>query len=182
MLDRSHTRINGGNKVVFSSETFFIAKLDKVEKKKTDDLELWSKDRAETVAQANRKMRGREMSLVMASYRDNWFRNSSTNTIGLWWFNARYGLFTFVPFFMGWGSPYGSSYSNAFFPVYYYSNQRLGVRSYPAAGAFPSGTAPASPASGGRPNTVFPSSPDGPSRPAALEGRIRRHGDRMPNP
>lgn len=189
MLDRSHTRINGGNKVVFSSDTFFIAKLDKVEKKKTDNVDLWSKERAEIVAQANRKMRGREMSLVMASYRDNWFqRFSANNDIGVWWFNPRYGCFTFVPFFWGWGSPYGSSYSNAFYPGYYCCNQGWGPRSYPAGGTYAGGnTAPSSPSpsstvSGGRPTPVFPSSPDGPSRPAALEGRIRRHEDRMPNP
>lgn len=175
MLDRSHTKINGGNKVVFNSDTFFIAKLDKAEKKKVDNLELWSKERAETVAQANRKMKGREMSLVMASFSDNWSRAYSVDSnIGVWWFNPRLGYFTFVPFFMGWGSPYGSSYSNAFYQGYYCCS-RTSYRSqgYPAVGGSPSGnSAPSSPAASGRPSPVFlpRSSPEGRSRP---EGRAR---------
>jgi hypothetical protein len=188
MLDRSHTKIKGGNKVVFNSDTFFIAKLDNAEKKKTDDFDLWSKERAETVAQANRKMKGREMSLVRASFRDSWSRAfSADNNIGLWWFNPRYGCYTFVPFFMGWGSPYGSSYSNAFYPGYYCCSPTwYGSRpqSYPAVSNVPSGNAaPSSPGSGARPNPVFlpPASPERGSRPPAMERRIDRHQNRLPN-
>jgi hypothetical protein len=68
MLGPSHTKVNGGNKVVFSGGSFLIAKLDKPEKKNLDNLEAWSKERAETVAQANRKVRLRELSIGMASF------------------------------------------------------------------------------------------------------------------
>lgn len=53
MLDGSHTKVNGGNKVVFSSTSVSVAKLRDADKD-PDSLEAWSKDRSKTVAQANR--------------------------------------------------------------------------------------------------------------------------------
>ena len=115
MLDDSHTKVKGGNKVVFSSHSFSIAKLEQTDKKKLDDLESWSKQRAETVAQANQKIRGRDMTFLMASMDPRWDRFSR----GIWMFNVGYNCYTFVPFFVGWGSPYGSSYSRSIFGGYY---------------------------------------------------------------
>ena len=118
MLDDSHTKVKGGNKVVFSSHSFSIAKLEQTDKKNLDSIESWSKQRAETVAQANQKIRGRDMSFLMASLNSNWDRHFAAHG-GIWMFNAGYSCYTFVPFFMGWGSPYGSSYSRSFFGGYY---------------------------------------------------------------
>ena len=47
------TKVEGGNKVVFSSSSFSVAKLRDAEKQ-PDSLETWSKDRSKTIAQANR--------------------------------------------------------------------------------------------------------------------------------
>ena len=119
MLDDFHTKVKGGNKVVFSSGSFSIAKLEQTDKKKVDSLESWSKQRAETVAQANRKILGRDMNLLMASLNSQWDRHFSPARGGIWMFNPGYDCYTFLPFFVGWGSPYGSSYSRSFFGGYY---------------------------------------------------------------
>ena len=39
MLEGSHTKVNGGNKVVFSSNSFSVAKLERADKKKLDALD-----------------------------------------------------------------------------------------------------------------------------------------------
>jgi hypothetical protein len=119
MLDRSQTKINGGNKVVFSNETFFVAKMQDADKKKVDEFDIWSKERSKTLAQANRKIERRAMSALWAGARDSWFQNYTARSAGFWFFNSRFSCYTFVPFYMGWGSPYGSSYSSAFFSGYY---------------------------------------------------------------
>src|SRR2546425_2290764 len=119
MLDDSHTKVKGGNKVVFSNHSISIAKLEQADKKNLDSIESWSKQRAETVAQANQKIRGRDMSFLMASLNSSWDRHLAAHG-GIWMFNAGYSCYTFVPFFMGWGSPYGSSYSRSFFGGDYY--------------------------------------------------------------
>ena len=117
MHEPSHTRINGGNKVVFSADTFSIAKLQKAEKS-FDTLETWSKARAALMAEANRKVKARELSLLMASMNDRWTRSfSAANSGGFWFYNSRYGCYSFMPLYYGWGSPYGSSYSS-FYPFY----------------------------------------------------------------
>ncbi len=114
MLDGSHTKVNGGNKVVFNNSSFSVAKLRDAEKKNPDNLEVWSKDRAKTMAQANRGFTRREMSLAMARFNDSWGAFSPRFS-GIWMFSSRYGCYTFLPFFGGWGSPYGSSYYSSFY-------------------------------------------------------------------
>jgi hypothetical protein len=109
MLDGSHTKVDGGNKVVFSNTSFSVAKLRDADKKNPDNLDAWSKERAKTVAQANRAVNRRDMILAMAGFNDDWGRFSPRSS-GLWMFSARYGCYTFMPFYGGWGSPYGPSY------------------------------------------------------------------------
>ena len=186
MLDK--TKIGGGNKVVFSNDTFLVAKMQKADKNKADNLDTWSKDRAETVAQANRKMRRREISAVMASARDRWFNTIfSASSPGFWYFSSRYNCYTFLPYYGGWGSPYGSSYSSAFFPGYYCGGCR-GIRDlrYPgsttasgASGGFGGSSAGSSstPTIIGSPAPSRPSM-EGVSRPSAMEGRVLRQQDR----
>src|SRR3981081_1541897 len=60
MLANSHTRIKEGNKVVFSSTAFSVAKMEKADKQK-DGFDTWSKTRAETVALANRRTTTRDL-------------------------------------------------------------------------------------------------------------------------
>lgn len=189
MLNKSQTKITGGNKVVFSGETFLVAKMQKADKKKVDDLDTWSKERAETVAQANRKIRQREMSALTAGVRDRWFNTFSASSPGFWYFSSRFGCYTFVPYFMGWGSPYGSHYSRAFFPGYYCGGCR-GIINYRR--NFPSGNTSIAGgnggSSGGRSSAPAngPISSPGPSMgsappPRALEGRVLRHQERPNN-
>jgi hypothetical protein len=118
MLGDSHTKIKGGNKVVFSSGNVSVAKLLKEEKKKLDALDSWSKERAETVARANRNIRNRDLRVLMAGFDDS-FAGFSSRSRGLWYFNTRLRCYTFLPFYMGWGSPYGNSYSSALFSGYF---------------------------------------------------------------
>jgi hypothetical protein len=191
MLDK--TKIGGGNKVVFSSDNFLVAKLQKADKNKVDSFDTWSEDRSETVAEANRKLRRREVTALMASARDRWFNTFfSAATPGFWYFSPRYSCYTFIPYYGGWGSPYGSRYSSAFFPGYYCGGCR-GIIDY-RNGGYPTGGTSAS-SSGGSgssggsvsgPSTVGPvpssrPSMEGVSRPAAMEGRILRHQDRPNN-
>jgi hypothetical protein len=114
MLDGSHTKVNGGNKVVFSSTSVSIAKLRDADKKNPDGLEVWSKDRAKTVAQANRAVTRRDMVMAMAGMNDSWGRFSNGFS-GVWMFNSRFGCYTFMPFYGGGGSPYGGYYNSSFY-------------------------------------------------------------------
>ena len=116
ILSDSHTKIKGGNKVVFSATNVSVAKLTKEEKKLKDkeEVDVWSKQRAETLAKANRRINDRMLNSAFASFRDNdpWSRGR----LGFWFFNTHARCYTFLPFFYGWRSPYGNSYSNS---VYY---------------------------------------------------------------
>ncbi|HKZ80806.1 MAG TPA: FecR family protein [Pyrinomonadaceae bacterium] len=127
MLGDSHTKVKGGNKVIFSNNSYLVAKLDKADKKRFDDMDAWSKQRAETLAEANRRMRGRDLNLLMASLYDSWPHRFPSRSWGFWLFDTRSSCFTFLPFYLGWGSPYGSSYSNAFFGDYYCCGRRYGL-------------------------------------------------------
>ena len=61
ILSDSHTKVKDGNKVVFSATEVSVPKLTKEEKKrvKEEDLDVWSKKRAETLAKANRRITDR---------------------------------------------------------------------------------------------------------------------------
>ena len=113
LLADTHTRIKSGNKVIFNSNTFSVAKLDNADKKK-DSFEGWSKERAGTLADANQHIAARTVNGFLSG-REGWWDQFSTRTSGVWFYNARYSCFTFLPFLFGWGSPYGSSYSSTFF-------------------------------------------------------------------
>lgn len=116
LLEDSQT-IKGGKKLRFSGGSFFVAKMDKTDKEK-DNFDLWSKQRAETVAQANRRISSRDRNLLLASFSDRWSRAYFMRSPGIWFFNSRSNCYTFVPLYMGWGSPYGSSYGTAFYDGY----------------------------------------------------------------
>jgi len=116
LSDDSHTKVKGGNKVVFSATNVSVAKLTKEEKKVQENIDNWSKERAETLAKANRHINERMINSAFATYRD-WDPLSRTH--GLWFFNSRASCYTFLPFSYGWGSPYGNSYSTAIFSPYF---------------------------------------------------------------
>lgn len=126
ILSDSHTKVKGGNKVVFSASNISVAKMTKEEKKALEkqDVELWSKERAETLAKANRRISDRMMTSAFATFRDT---DPFSPRWGLWFFNSRAGCYTFLPFFYGWGSPYGKSYTtSAYYPSAYYPRHSSG--------------------------------------------------------
>ncbi|MFN2531579.1 MAG: FecR domain-containing protein [Pyrinomonadaceae bacterium] len=135
ILNDSHTKIKGGNKVVFSSAAVTVAKLTKEEKKKSaEGLEAWSKQRAETLAQANRRISDRMLTSAFSSFRGTGFSLFGFSRFqGLWFFNASAGCYTFLPFGFGWGSPYGSSY-----PISIYFGSRGGII-YTGSNGWPTG-------------------------------------------
>ena len=173
ILSDSHTKIKGGNKVIFSATNFSVAKL-KDEDKKKDDVENWSKDRAQALAKANQRITNRILNTAFASFRDPFFPFDN-RALGLWFFNPRVGCYTFLPFYLGFGSPYGSYYTNAFylpyFPAYLNPNYRGGStagsgggQGYPASGGqnYPaSGGAPSNGGGSNRPPVPAPSSNGG---------------------
>jgi hypothetical protein len=143
ILSDSHTKVKGGNKVVFSATNVSVAKLTKEEKKlrENEEVEVWSKERAQTLAKANRRITDGMLNSAFASFRD-WdpFSRSS----GLWFFNRTANCYTFLPFYYGWGSPYGNSYSTSvYFPIApSYGNGNRWPTSNPTSGTTPSGSAP----------------------------------------
>ena len=115
MLDGSHTKVKGGNKVVFSGNSFSVAKLQKADKKNGEALESWSKERAETLAKANSRLSGRPLSAFVSSFRGDWSLSGLWGRSGIWLYNPGSSCYTFLPFSYGWGSPYGGSYSSFFY-------------------------------------------------------------------
>jgi len=127
ILSDTHTKVKGGNKVIFNATNVSVAKLTDADKRK-DDVEDWSKDRAKTLAQANKRITNSIVNTAFASFRDPFFPFDN-RALGLWFFNSRVGCYTFLPFYLGFGSPYGSSYLNAlYFPAsqYPYGGIRTG--------------------------------------------------------
>lgn len=122
MLERTHTKIKGGDKVVFSDNTFSVAKLKKSDKTR-DDLEAWSKERAETLARANNRLSVRELSTLIASYRSDWWLSNLWGRAGFWLYDSSGGFSTFFPLSYGWGSPYGTSYGSSFYGTIYCCNR-----------------------------------------------------------
>jgi FecR protein len=118
ILSDSHTKVKGGNKVVFSATNVSMAELTKEEKKVQEDVDNWSKQRAETLAKANRRINDRMMTSAFASFRD-W--DPFSRSAGLWFYNRSAGCYTFLPFYYGWGSPYGNSYSTSIYTPFGYS-------------------------------------------------------------
>jgi hypothetical protein len=116
MLEDSHTKVKGGNKVVFSSNSFSVAKLEKAEKKAADVLDSWSKDRSQMLAKENSRISDRTFNTLMSSLNGVWFANSLfiPRRSGVW-FRSGGDCFTFIPYFGRFGSPYGGSYSRPFF-------------------------------------------------------------------
>ena len=184
ILSDSHTKVKGGNKVVFSATNVSVAKLTKEEKKaqEKEEVNVWSKQRAETLAKANRRINNSMMTAAFNSYA---FGSFPSGRLGLWFFNPRANCYTFLPYFYGWNSPYGNSYSTFFYggyahPSYGWSNRPNGsTGSGQPSGGYPSGgnTNPGGGNPSSRPPMVKPptshSTPGGMSRPAPRPDTVR---------
>jgi len=123
MLEGSHTKVNGGNKVVFSSNSFSVAKLENADKKKLDAFDGWSKDRAQALAKENSLVSDRTLNALSSSFNlassfnDDWFSQSffRQRRSGFWLYSSRSSCYTFIPYYRRHGSPYGGGYSRSIF-------------------------------------------------------------------
>jgi hypothetical protein len=116
ILGDSQTKVKDGNKVIFSQANVSVAKMTKEEKKQEADVEAWSRERAETVARANR--RTTDAMLASAFSRDSFSDWRLGRGFGLWFYNNRVGCYTFLPWYYGWRSPYGSHYTTGTYNPY----------------------------------------------------------------
>ena len=177
VLGDSQTKVKAGNKVVFVGANTSVAKLTDEEKKKKnwDEVEVWSKDRAETLAKANRRITDRMMTSAFTSWAG--FGRRGFRSGGLWFYNPRATCYTFLPFGYGWGSPYGGGYTTSI-----YAGPRVSRPFGGWVGVGSSGT-PGTPGSTtgvagtpGTPTRTTPtvSAPAGPSRREEIDGRFIR--------
>ena len=186
VLSDSQTKVKGGNKVVFNATNVLVAKLTKQEKKLKDkeEVDVWSKGRAETLAKANRRISERMLNSAFATFTDDY--PFSRGRFGLWFYNTRAGCYTFLPFYYGWGSPYGNSYSTS---IYYhpttYSYPRNGSNGNTGGGSSPSRGGGSSSGGGATSRPTPPPSPAPSSGGFGNTGsralpRIDSEGNRMP--
>lgn len=108
VLEGSHTKVNGGNKVVFSGGSFSVAKLRHAEKK--DGLESWSKARAQTLAKANSQISRETLITFASSFRNDWSYANGFSRPGFWLYSSGITCYTFIPYSADYTSPYGGGY------------------------------------------------------------------------
>ena len=93
----------GGKKIVVSGGAPLIAKIGKYNK---DEFDNWSKERGQTLAQANVRLTARTMSGYSAL--NSWgFPGAGFGRLGLWTYNTSFRCYTFLPFYYGFASVYG---------------------------------------------------------------------------
>ena len=96
-------KAKGGNTIVVTSGAPLIAKTGKYNK---DELDNWSKERGQTLAQANVRLTARTMSGYTAL--NSWgFPRFGFSGLGLWTYNTAFRCYTFLPFYYGFSSVYG---------------------------------------------------------------------------
>src|SRR6266496_1275682 len=133
--DNAREMVKGGNKVTLSGGSIVRAKLTKRDR---DELDVWSKQRAETLARANERLANRSFNGYLSSFNRWDWAFSAANPWGLWAFSPFAHCFTFVPFFYGWSSPYGHYYGS-YYNVYYFNGfgrQPVIVNNQPPNGPF----------------------------------------------
>lgn len=130
LVGRPATLVKGGKVArVVGGGAVELAKLVKTR----DDLELWSKERADELAEANQRLARRNArsalnaALSGFSFDSDLFRRSS----GIWVWTPGAGCYTFLPYYPGWSSPYGTGY---------YSS--IGFYQQPGCGSCPVGLTP----------------------------------------
>jgi uncharacterized membrane protein YgcG len=99
------TIIKGGKVARLSGNTVEVAKFDK---KWRDELDTWSRERGKELARANERLNRNALRTALGSM-DNIFGTTYDHS-GFWFFNAGVGCYTFLPFGIGWRSPYGYGY------------------------------------------------------------------------
>jgi uncharacterized membrane protein YgcG len=101
------TKIKGGQKVIIRRGGTEVVKLDK---KEQDTLDLWSKERTQTLARANARLDRRSLfDDYLWGDMSGWGQNGPRT--GLWVYNARTSSYCFLRLgHTGWASPYGYDY------------------------------------------------------------------------
>lgn len=119
-LGGNNELIKGGKKATFTSAGPTIAKLTSSDKDEFDD---WSKTRGQTLARANQRLSARTVSGYLSS--SSWsFADVRFGRWGIWTWSPFASCYTFLPFYYGWGSPYGNYYGNyAGYGGGYYGNR-----------------------------------------------------------
>lgn len=112
--------VKGGKKVTFTSAGQTVAKLTSSDNDEFDD---WSKTRGLTLARANLRLSARTVNSYLSS--GSWtFADVSLSRWGIWTWSPFASCYTFLPYYYGWGSPYGNHYGNyAGFGGGYYGNR-----------------------------------------------------------
>ena len=109
-LNGTNELVKGGKKVTLTSTGETVAKLTSNDKDEFDD---WSKTRGQTLARANSKLNARTVNgYLMASSLG--YGSYGFSRFGLWTWSPFSSCYTFLPYYYGWGSPYGSYYGAYF--------------------------------------------------------------------
>jgi len=114
-LNGTNEIIKGGKKVTLTSTGETVAKLTSNDK---DEFDEWSKTRGQTLARANTKLNPRTVNGYLTSGGYG-YGSFGFSRLGLWTWSPFSSCYTFLPFYYGWGSPYGSYYG-AFYNHYGY--------------------------------------------------------------
>lgn len=98
----------------------------KFDKKQRDPFDQWSRERAELLAQANRRLSERTINMAFWSFRGSgaWGYGRAPY-FGLWIYDRGLDCYTFLPFYSSWSSPYGIGYRNGFGIPWYYARPEL---------------------------------------------------------
>ncbi|HEY7545456.1 MAG TPA: FecR domain-containing protein, partial [Blastocatellia bacterium] len=112
------TAVKEGKKIIIEGgQTSIVA----VGKKEEDGFDMWSRDRAQSLIAANKRLMNRGI-IASAIQRRMITRWDSPWGIGngFWIYNPYSGCYTFVPAWFGYSSPYGWGYGYCGCPTYYY--------------------------------------------------------------
>jgi ferric-dicitrate binding protein FerR (iron transport regulator) len=120
--------IKGDRKVLIKGGRTEVAKLDK---KQQDALDIWSKERAEELARANRRLQTRPLQTAFNSF--GWYAMTSrgrrnADALGLWVFDLGTRTYCYVPIgWSGWSSPYGYGYDTGYMDGLRFDARRRGM-------------------------------------------------------
>ncbi|MBC7929641.1 MAG: hypothetical protein H7Z38_03645 [Rubrivivax sp.] len=178
------TLIKGGKVARVGAGSVELAKFDK---KNRDELDLWSRERGRELAKANQKLANRNTNALLARTSfDSMF--SAQYSSGLWLWSGQFGCYTFLPFGIGYRSPYGHWYGSSFNPFgcgscgphradYYRrdgNDNRTPTVTYNPGGSNSGGTYPGGTNSGGTRPTGGSPMPSPPPTPVERPERIMR--------
>lgn len=117
------TKVKDGKMAVVNNADLAVAKLNKEDQ---DAFDQWSRQRSEELVAASRKLSKDAIARSYSSYRNSGL-GGYRSLAGLWVHDPFSGCRTFLPFYSGWSSPYGHSYSSGFgFPWHRHSG--VGIR------------------------------------------------------